>query len=340
MRKNLLLLIIAVLLSMASIYAQGRTLDPCEEERNAVNDAKYTLDYVYAPNVRNAIEPAVNGIEAEVWGAFRGYFGKPYVPPTTLIDSVKGIRWALEAMWGDFNPYPFNNEELQILYDNCGIYLNGYEDLQEKEIALAECEDPCYHERKAAKDAEYAIDYVYASDVRNAIEPALNDPKKISIAYWDQFNTYPRPENSLLDSVNSHILTIEHWVSNLPDHPNESNLLILKELCIVYLSGVEDLQNKERALKECEDENGMSIHEIGNGLGSVTVYPNPTSGELRIESGKWKIKSVAIFDLYGRMQNVKFSIENRLDISHLPAGIYFVRISTEAGEVIKKVFKE
>jgi len=73
---------------------------------------------------------------------------------------------------------------------------------------------------------------------------------------------------------------------------------------------------------------------------AINVYPNPTSGELRIESGEWKIKNFEIFDLCGRIQNVKFSTEGRLDISHLSAGIYFVKISTEAGKVVKKVLKE
>jgi hypothetical protein len=33
-------------------------------------------------------------------------------------------------------------------------------------------------------------------------------------------------------------------------------------------------------------------------------------------------------------------MENAIDISHLPAGIYFVKIFTEVGEVTRKVLKE
>ena len=75
------------------------------------------------------------------------------------------------------------------------------------------------------------------------------------------------------------------------------------------------------------------------------VYPNPTTGELRVESGKLKIASVEIFDFYGKMQKAEYRKQNGeikivMDISDFFAGIYFVKIYTEEGEVIKKVVKE
>ena len=68
------------------------------------------------------------------------------------------------------------------------------------------------------------------------------------------------------------------------------------------------------------------------------IYPNPTTGELRIESGKLRVESIEIFDVYGR--NVLMSLETTLNIAHLSAGVYFVKIHTEKGEVMKKVLKE
>ena len=75
----------------------------------------------------------------------------------------------------------------------------------------------------------------------------------------------------------------------------------------------------------------------------VKIYPNPTTGELRIENGEWKIKNIEIYDVYGRnvsqISNLKSQISNLINISHLQAGIYFVKISTEAGVVTKKIVK-
>ena len=83
----------------------------------------------------------------------------------------------------------------------------------------------------------------------------------------------------------------------------------------------------------------VSISE--NDFANFKVYPNPTRGELKIENGELKIENVEIFDVYGKkILHSPFSILNSIDISHFPAGIYFVKIRTEAGEVVKKVVKE
>ena len=79
---------------------------------------------------------------------------------------------------------------------------------------------------------------------------------------------------------------------------------------------------------------------------ALRIYPNPTTGELRIENGELRIENVEIFDIYGRKQSHVSRVtchetgEARINISHLSAGIYFLRIHTEAGEVVRKVVKE
>ena len=79
-------------------------------------------------------------------------------------------------------------------------------------------------------------------------------------------------------------------------------------------------------------------------LSTFKIFPNPISNDLRIESNKYKIENIEIFDMDGRKQNVRTelvsSFDSRLDISQLPVGIYFVQIFTKEGKVIKKVLKE
>jgi hypothetical protein len=80
-----------------------------------------------------------------------------------------------------------------------------------------------------------------------------------------------------------------------------------------------------------------------NVFGNINVYPNPTTGELRIESGGLRMNYVEIFDISGRTlltQKPPISPKTVINISHLTAGLYFLKISSEAGEVIKKVLKE
>jgi len=76
----------------------------------------------------------------------------------------------------------------------------------------------------------------------------------------------------------------------------------------------------------------------------VEVYPNPTSGVLRITSAESQVTGIEIFDISGRKlptSSVSLkSLETLIDVSHLTAGFYFLKINTEAGQVIKKVLKE
>jgi putative transposon-encoded protein len=74
----------------------------------------------------------------------------------------------------------------------------------------------------------------------------------------------------------------------------------------------------------------------------VKIYPNPTTGQLKIENGELKIENIAIYDMMGQtvsylMSHISHPIS--IDISNLPSGIYFIRIRTEAGIVTKKIVK-
>jgi len=83
---------------------------------------------------------------------------------------------------------------------------------------------------------------------------------------------------------------------------------------------------------------------------NISVYPNPTNGELRITNlPRWRgqgvdelrIENVKIYDVFGRniILHSPFSILNSIDISHFPSGVYFILIQTENGVVTKKIIK-
>jgi len=78
-------------------------------------------------------------------------------------------------------------------------------------------------------------------------------------------------------------------------------------------------------------------------LDVITLIPNPTTGELRIESGQVEVDKVELLDIVGRVifsQNFISSLHQKIDISHINSGIYFVKITTDIGEVVKKVVKQ
>jgi hypothetical protein len=101
------------------------------------------------------------------------------------------------------------------------------------------------------------------------------------------------------------------------------------------------------AQNDGESENSYALTALRSyGLQDITLIPNPTTGELRITNYELRngvLSAVEVYDIYGRkLQSNHFitsSSHHLINISHLPSGIYFVKIKTEAGEVVKKVIK-
>ena len=80
----------------------------------------------------------------------------------------------------------------------------------------------------------------------------------------------------------------------------------------------------------------------------ILVYPNPTDGVLHVETHNYaSLRQIDVFDVFGR--NV-FTVETHgraslqqpmtiINISHLPAGMYFVRITIDKTSIVKKIIK-
>jgi len=84
-------------------------------------------------------------------------------------------------------------------------------------------------------------------------------------------------------------------------------------------------------------------------LENITLIPNPTTGVIEIagllNSIQYRndIRSIEVFDVYGRSvlsHTSHLTPHTVLNISHLQSGIYFVKIVTEQGEIVKKVVKQ
>jgi hypothetical protein len=86
------------------------------------------------------------------------------------------------------------------------------------------------------------------------------------------------------------------------------------------------------------------IHENALEKEGVQVYPNPTTGLFRVQSSQFRVHSFEVLDFYGRslFSGVVESgiVEQEFDISHLPAGIYLVRISLENQNIVKKIIRQ
>ena len=76
---------------------------------------------------------------------------------------------------------------------------------------------------------------------------------------------------------------------------------------------------------------------------SINIFPNPTKNQLTVRNKQCAINSISIYNMIGE---ISFTIENSndlqfaLDISEIPAGIYFIKLETEKGTTVQKFIKQ
>ena len=73
----------------------------------------------------------------------------------------------------------------------------------------------------------------------------------------------------------------------------------------------------------------------------ISLHPNPANTHVNLTSNSnFIINSIVIYDVMGRQAKQEFENTNQIDISNLEAGVYFVTIRTDKGELVKKIIKE
>lgn len=79
----------------------------------------------------------------------------------------------------------------------------------------------------------------------------------------------------------------------------------------------------------------VGINEI-TASEQVTIFPNPSNGEINI-STDLTVESVSLITLNGQI--VLTSSSKKLDLTTFPSGVYFLNIQTNKGIVVKKILK-
>jgi subtilisin family serine protease len=86
-----------------------------------------------------------------------------------------------------------------------------------------------------------------------------------------------------------------------------------------------------------EDTTGIN----DNLMADFNVYPNPVKDRLYIETST-QIQSIEVYDVYGRLQVTKTPSHQgdlSVDVSDLNSGLYFVKVKTEEGNIVKRIIK-
>jgi len=80
-----------------------------------------------------------------------------------------------------------------------------------------------------------------------------------------------------------------------------------------------------------------SVNEIIE-KSSINLYPNPAYNILTVETPVEA--TIEIFNINGKLLLSKQLITNKIDISTLAKGLYFIKLSTAEGSVVRKFVKE
>jgi hypothetical protein len=84
------------------------------------------------------------------------------------------------------------------------------------------------------------------------------------------------------------------------------------------------------------DRTSTNIATITNDV--LRIYPNPTTGQITVESEKSKTESIEIYDIVGKkLSTFNFQLStNEINISHLANGMYFLKVDGKTVKVVKQ----
>ena len=120
--------------------------------------------------------------------------------------------------------------------------------------------------------------------------------------------------------------------SNVIVGPDTTNYVF--PIKVRILNSIAD--NLQQNFNATEDKNPtIEIADI-KPINPIRIYPNPTTGQLRIENGQLTNGTVEIFDIVGRkIVNCQLSTINSIDVSHLADGMYYLKIENTVLKFVK-----
>ena len=80
-----------------------------------------------------------------------------------------------------------------------------------------------------------------------------------------------------------------------------------------------------------------NVNDVVDALENITVYPNPTTGNLYIDA--MGIQKVECYNQMGQLVRVYDNVLNSIDLNNLSEGVYTLRITVPQGVTVRKVVK-
>jgi hypothetical protein len=85
----------------------------------------------------------------------------------------------------------------------------------------------------------------------------------------------------------------------------------------------------------------VGIHPMGTSNHAITVYPNPTNDWLYVNETSGKtISETIILDLSGKVISKQTKLADRMDVSTLASGLYFIKVQVDGAMYQTKFVKQ
>ncbi|MBO7287122.1 MAG: T9SS type A sorting domain-containing protein [Bacteroidales bacterium] len=211
--------------------------------------------------------------------------------------------------------------------------------------------------------------YEFTLDMTTTNMEEIND---LEVAVWIQNYESKEIYNSrFLQEYTSHPYPVQNltakgknisWETPEQGNPTGYNVLVNNELV------ANNIAETSYTLTSSKDKNVIEVFALYNEKSSVSVslfaeneteieddttsivehnqliniYPNPVNDRLYVET-QTQTLTIEIYDVYGRLQDYKTTrLQGNvaIDVENLKSGIYFVKINTEKGNIVKRIIKQ
>lgn len=128
---------------------------------------------------------------------------------------------------------------------------------------------------------------------------------------------------------------------------------------IIDVSGISDINMYDYVIIQCTTANVKWAHaQLGavasgstcdnrvlsiddNVFSNISLFPNPSKGKVTLKAQANENAQVSIYNILGKVvYNKKQSLNSEMNLSNLKAGIYMVKISSEAKQTTKRLIIE
>jgi uncharacterized repeat protein (TIGR02543 family) len=87
------------------------------------------------------------------------------------------------------------------------------------------------------------------------------------------------------------------------------------------------------------DPNNPGTAVASQGIAALQIYPNPVSDQITVTGDQWNAgDKVEIYNVNGTLVETRraASLQTTINIAHLPAGVYIVKVGNKAAKIVKQ----